>query len=109
MNQNIPLLHCHELHEAQKHQKNYTLLDVREEWEYDICHLDDSILIPLGTLHNKYNQLDKNSPTVVICHSGVRSLHAAKMLTSLGFKKVYNLIGGIDEWARQIDTTMKTY
>ena len=84
------------------------LLDVREPFEYDIAHLD-ATLIPLNTLPSRMSQLDRDREIVVYCHTGRRSASAAEYLRSNGFKRAKNLTGGIDEWARKVDTSMNRY
>lgn len=86
-----------------------TLLDVREQWEFDIVHLPGSVLIPLSQLPQRLGVLDANRPVVVICHHGVRSRTAAKLLEQSGFGEVINLKGGIDAWAREINPNMAVY
>lgn len=86
-----------------------TLLDVREQWEFDIVHLPGSVLIPLSQLPQRLGSLDAGRPVVVICHHGVRSRAAAKLLEQSGFAKVINLKGGIDAWAREINPDMAVY
>lgn len=85
------------------------LLDVREEWEYEFCALPGSILLPLAQVPAGSAKLDPEQELVCICHHGVRSMHAALWLAQQGFEKVYNLNGGIDAWARQLDSAMPTY
>ena len=85
------------------------LLDVRQPWEYDICKLDHSMLIPMSTVPANLDQLDKERETVVICHHGVRSRRVAYYLEQAGFTNVINLRGGLDAWARSVDVDMATY
>lgn len=85
------------------------LLDVRERWEYDIAHLPGSLLIPLSEIHTRLDDLDRERETIVICHHGIRSAKAVNLLTAAGFKEVINLHGGIDAWAREVDTSIPTY
>jgi rhodanese-related sulfurtransferase len=85
------------------------LLDVREPWEYEICRIEGSRLVPLGQLPGSLGELRRDAPTVVICHHGVRSLRAAAYLEHCGFGDVVNLSGGIDAWARGVDPRMATY
>lgn len=85
------------------------LLDVREPWEFDVCRLEGSRLIPLSQLPSRTGELDPVCTTVVICHHGVRSLRAAAFLEHLGFGDVVNLSGGIDAWARTVDGGMAVY
>lgn len=86
-----------------------TLLDVRENWELNICVLPDTLHIPMGQITTRTGELDPNQETVVVCHHGIRSLRVANFLASRGFTKLYNLQGGVDAWAREIDPAMKTY
>lgn len=85
------------------------LLDVREAWEYDRCHIENSQLIPMAQIPIKMNELDSDRETVVICHHGVRSWRVASFLLSNGFSQVYNLSGGVDAWAKTVDPQMPTY
>ena len=90
-------------------EKPPVLLDVRQPWEYDICKLDNSVLIPMSTIPANLDKLDKDRETVVICHHGVRSRRVAYFLEQAGFNKVINLRGGVDGWARDVDKAMATY
>jgi len=85
------------------------LLDVREPWEFQTCHIDGSVSIPMNTIPAQIEQLDRNAPVVCICHHGMRSMRVANFLEANGFGKVINLTGGIHAWAQQVDTTMPTY
>jgi len=85
------------------------ILDVREPFEYQICHLEDSKLVPLGQLAGRLSELDKSRDTVVYCHTGVRSAAAVEFLRANGFKKVRNLKGGIRSWSELVDPSMPTY
>lgn len=85
------------------------LLDVREGWEYERCHLDGAMLLPMSGIQTRLGELDPNRETVVICHHGVRSLHVARFLEANGFSNVVNLTGGVDAWAKGVDRAMPTY
>ena len=85
------------------------LLDVREPWEFEVCRISGSRLIPLGQLAGRLDELQRTRPTVVICHHGVRSLRAAAFLEHCGFGDVINLSGGVDAWARTVDSSMALY
>jgi rhodanese-related sulfurtransferase len=85
------------------------LLDVREPWEHQICHIAGSRLLPMRTLPAQLDQLERDTPVVCICHHGARSAHVAMWLARQGFADVYNLSGGVDAWARQVDPKMATY
>ena len=85
------------------------LLDVREGWELNICALPGALHIPMGQIAARIEELSPEQEMVVVCHHGVRSLHVAHFLASRGFSKLYNLQGGVDAWAREIDPAMRTY
>ncbi|MDI6854443.1 MAG: rhodanese-like domain-containing protein [Deltaproteobacteria bacterium] len=80
---------------AEHREGAYTLLDVRQPWEYEKDHIPGARLIPLGQLKDSINELDKDKPTLVYCAVGGRSRVAAQLMSGLGFKEVYNLAGGI--------------
>ena len=85
------------------------LLDVREAWEYEIVHLKDAKQIPLGELPQQASLLNPYAEIIVYCHKGMRSLDAAHLLQQLGFKRIKSLVGGIDRWAREVDTELQRY
>jgi sulfur-carrier protein adenylyltransferase/sulfurtransferase len=85
------------------------LLDVREPFEYALCHLESSTLIPVDQLSDRLKELDLNDEIVVYCHVGIRSAGAVSLLRKNGFTNVKNLTGGIDAWAVQVDPEMPRY
>jgi adenylyltransferase/sulfurtransferase len=85
------------------------LLDVREPHELEISWLPNAANIPLGTLAARLSELDSAREMVVFCKAGTRSARALELLVSAGFKKVKNLRGGINAWARQVDTSLPIY
>ncbi len=85
------------------------LLDVREDWEYGICHLDDANLMPMNTVPARIDELDDEAAIVCICHHGARSMQVAAFLERNGFGKVTNLTGGMHAWAVQVDSAMPKY
>lgn len=85
------------------------LLDVREPWEYEICHLDDSMHISMSQIPARMSELNPDQEIVVICHHGARSLQVANYLESQGYSHINNLAGGIDAWARTVDPDMAQY
>lgn len=87
----------------------HAVVDVREPWETDICRIEGSLTLPLGTLPQSLDQLPRDKPVVVVCHHGMRSLQAVMWLRSQGFENAVNLRGGIDAWARQVEPRMATY
>ena len=94
----------------QKSGQAFTLLDVREPWEYETARLEGAKLIPMGDLPTRAHQeLDPEKHIVVICHHGVRSLTVTNWLRQQGFEKVQSLRGGIDGWARTVDPKVPLY
>ena len=87
----------------------FLLLDVREPWEYQTVHLSGSVLIPLGQLHSRLNELDPDKEIVTLCHHGIRSQTALSLLARAGFKNVKNLTGGIDAYSVTADPTVPRY
>ena len=98
-----------ELSERMKRGDDIELIDVREEWEWQIAKLPGARLIPLGTLESSIGSLDRNKEIVLYCKSGVRSLHAAEFLANEGFRKLANLSGGILRWSQEVDPTVLRY
>ncbi|MCG2586338.1 rhodanese-like domain-containing protein [Massilia sp. TS11] len=85
------------------------LLDVREPWEFDTCHIPGSVLMTMHTVPMRWQELDEDAEIVCICHHGGRSMQVAAYLARQGFAKVINLTGGVHAWAQQVDSTMPTY
>jgi rhodanese-related sulfurtransferase len=85
------------------------LLDVREPWEFQTCHIAGALPMPMNTIPGKLSELIAAQPIVCICHHGVRSLQVALFLEQQGFTQVSNLTGGVHAWAQQVDGAMPTY
>jgi sulfur-carrier protein adenylyltransferase/sulfurtransferase len=85
------------------------LLDVREPHELQISRLEGAHLIPLGQLAARLSELDSADEMVVFCKSGSRSARAVELMVSAGFRKVKNLKGGINAWAREVDPALPVY
>ena len=87
------------------------LLDVREDFEWDLGRIPSALHIPLGELGARSAELEgwRGEEVVVYCHHGVRSAHAVAWLAQLGFKNPRNLSGGIDEWSRVVDPAVDRY
>jgi rhodanese-related sulfurtransferase len=82
------------------------LVDVREPWEFAICHLPGALLLPMAELLNRYETLDREAEIVVICHHGLRSLQAGRFLSQTGFRKIFNLQGGLAAWSQTVDASL---
>ena len=94
---------------AQLANEKPALLDVREAWEFEICHIDGSINIPMGQISPQLEQLQTASEIVVICHHGIRSQQVINFLQQFSAAALVNLDGGVDAWARSIDLDMPVY
>ena len=90
-------------------KKKPLILDVREQWEYDICHIENSVHIPMGKITSMADDLKSDEIIIVVCHHGIRSRMVAKYLMTKGFKDVINLTGGIDAWSSDVDPAMPKY
>ena len=87
----------------------FVLVDVREEREWAISDLADSVKIPLGALPESLDKLSKDDDIVVYCRTGGRSGNAVQFLLEKGYDKSKNLVGGINKWAERIDTSLPRY
>ena len=84
------------------------LIDVRESYELEVCHIENSIHIPINQIPTSLGLLNINNEYAVICHSGIRSLAVTEYLNKLHYN-VKNVVGGIDDWAVRVDKSMKRY
>jgi sulfur-carrier protein adenylyltransferase/sulfurtransferase len=105
----IPKMSAHALKRKMDAREPFQLIDVREVFEYEIARIDGAKLIPLGQIAERADELPRERPIVVHCHSGQRSAQAVRLLQQRGFDKVYNLEGGIDAWSDQIDSNVPKY
>ena len=87
----------------------FQLIDVREAFEYEIARIDGATLIPLGEIAERTDELERDQPILVHCHSGQRSAQAVRLLQQRGFSNVYNVEGGIDAWSDYIDPSVPKY
>ena len=88
----------------------FTLVDVREPWEFETAHMEGAKLVPMGDVPSRAHQeLDPEAHIVVVCHHGVRSMTVTAWLRQQGFEKAQSMLGGIDAWSRQIDREVPTY
>lgn len=85
------------------------LLDVRQPWEFEVCKIENSVLLPMSQITAKYDSLDFDRETVVICHHGIRSRRVGRYLEEAGFSNIINLSGGVAQWAQTVDKDMPTY
>lgn len=89
---------------------SFTLLDVRELWEFETANIAGAKLISMGDIPSRAHQeLDPEDHIVVICHHGVRSMNVTAWLRQQGFEKAQSMRGGIDAWSRAVDKKVPTY
>lgn len=107
----IPEMTVYELKAKMDRKDDFILLDVREPFEYEIAKIPGSRLIPVGQLPNRLNELEpfKDKEIVAHCKMGGRSAKAVELLLNSGFKKVWNVVGGIAEWSNKIDPAVPKY
>lgn len=104
----IPQITPLELKQRLDKHDDIFVLDVREPYEYEIANLGAK-LIPLGELPKRAGELDQNAEIIIHCRTGGRSQKAAELLAQNGFKKVWNLAGGITRWSNDIDPSIPKY
>ncbi|WP_409343320.1 rhodanese-like domain-containing protein [Paenibacillus sp. MBLB4367] len=79
-----------------------TILDVREQEEWESGHIPGAKHIPLGQIARALNELDPKAETIVVCRSGNRSGMACEYLAPLGYR-VSNMAGGMSSWPGKVD------
>lgn len=104
----VPAISVQELKRKMDAAEKFTLIDVREPYEYEIAKIDGAKLIPLGEIEARAGEIE-NGEIVVHCHSGVRSAQAVTLLRKAGLTNVLNLDGGIDAWSQHIDPEVPRY
>jgi rhodanese-related sulfurtransferase len=105
----VPEVTPPELAEKLKSPNPPLLIDVREPYEFGLCRIEGAQLKPLGGIMDWAQSLDREAEIVLQCHTGVRSGQATAYLRHLGFKRVFNLRGGIDAWSRLVDPSVPRY
>ena len=105
----VPGISVQELKRRMDASEAFELIDVREPFEFEIARIERAKLIPLGEIAERADELQREQPLVVHCHSGRRSAQAVRLLQQRGFANVYNLEGGIDAWSNFIDPTVPKY
>jgi rhodanese-related sulfurtransferase len=104
-----PEITCEELNKLRAENADIVLIDVREQSEYETCAISGSILIPLGTLPEGIQSLDKAKTYIIHCKMGGRSARAVAYMIENGFENVRNLVGGIMTWADEVDSSLAKY
>jgi rhodanese-related sulfurtransferase len=89
---------------------SFTLLDVREPWEFETARITGAKLMPMGDVPSRAHQeLDPDAHIVVLCHHGVRSMNVTVWLRQQGFENAQSMRGGIDAWSRRVDEKVPKY
>ncbi len=91
--------------------ESFLLLDCREQAEYDLVHIEKSMLLPMSELQARLDELDdyRDTSVVVYCHLGGRSLQVTHWLRQQGFQDVVSMAGGIDAWSQAVDSEKPRY
>jgi rhodanese-related sulfurtransferase len=98
-----------ELKQRLERGEKLLLVDVRELWEYEVCRIEGSKLIPMGTIPANLQALDVEEDVICYCHHGQRSLDVAIWLRRQGVEGAKSLAGGIDRWSREVDPSVPRY
>ncbi len=85
------------------------IIDVREPWEHALVKVDGTLHMPMQAVPSRVGELDPEQPHVLMCHHGMRSYQVAQFLKNQGFDRVYNLTGGIDAWAAEVEPGLARY
>lgn len=96
---------------AEENGETFIVVDVREDEEVDLCALPNTLHIPMNEIPLRQNELPDDVDIIIHCHHGVRSQYVIAYLIEAGFEsdRLFNLSGGIDAWARNIDPDMIQY
>jgi rhodanese-related sulfurtransferase len=98
-----------ELNHRLKRGEKLFLIDVREPVEFEIARIEGAELFPITRMNEWVGLIRSDEEIVVICHHGIRSAQVCSFLAQQGFDKVYNLTGGMDAWAEEVNTKMPRY
>lgn len=98
-----------EVKEILENKNGTRLIDVREEWEYKLAHIEGSELMPLSSFIQHIQNLNADDEIIFYCHTGARSANVCTFLAGRGFKNLINLKGGIEAWSNEIDPSVPRY
>jgi len=105
----VPVITVAELDARRRRGDDFDLVDVREPHEWDIARIEGARLAPLSSFADALRTFDSARDVVVYCKSGARSAKAVRQLQEAGFRRVWNVEGGILRWAEEIDPTVPRY
>lgn len=94
---------------SDENRKNPVLLDVREPWEFELCSLPGSQLMPMHLVPTRLGELNPDEDIVIVCHHGGRSMQVAMFLERQGFSSLINLTGGVSAWADEVAPDFPRY
>ncbi|MGB1247498.1 MAG: rhodanese-like domain-containing protein [Chitinophagales bacterium] len=98
-----------ELKAMRDNNEDFQLIDVREEYEYEICNIE-GLFLPLGDIPENIDKINTDKKVIIQCRSGARSARAIEWLEQTqGLENLYNLTGGIMAWREEIDNSLATY
>ena len=98
-----------ELDKLLKNGSSPTIIDVREEFELEISKIEGAMHIPMNQVPERLEELNPDNEYVIMCRTGVRSSQICEFLSNQNFRSVANLTGGINEWAKKIDSSLPIY
>jgi len=104
----VPGIRAEELKQRLDAGENLLLLDVRDEYEYEISNIGGQ-LIPLDELPTRVRELDASREIIALCKMGTRSAKAVQVLRQAGFPNVRSLTGGIHAWSDRVDPRVRKY
>jgi adenylyltransferase/sulfurtransferase len=104
----VPEIQAEELKQRLDRGESVFLLDVRDEYEYEISNIGGH-LIPLPELPRRYKELNTRQEIVAVCKMGPRGVKAVEFLQRHGFERVVNLSGGIHAWSDRVDKKVRKY
>ncbi|MCH8010441.1 MAG: molybdopterin-synthase adenylyltransferase MoeB [Candidatus Marinimicrobia bacterium] len=106
---NVPEIDVHEVKQKLDRGDDVTILDVREQWEWQIAHLDEAHFIPMNSIPSRLDELSPSGEIVVHCHSGKRSASITEYLIKQGYTDVKSMAGGIRAWTIEVDPSLNLY
>ncbi|MFC1974805.1 rhodanese-like domain-containing protein [Chloroflexota bacterium] len=86
--------------EQVRNRDDVTLIDVREDWEYAEGHIPGAVLIPLGQIPDRLDEIPQDKTVIAVCRSGNRSNQATNLLRQQGFDNIHNMQGGMIAWSQ---------
>lgn len=101
-----------EVEARRANRESLCLIDVREEFEWNLCRIEGANLVPMNAIPGRLAELAEQAartPLIVYCHHGVRSLHAVNWLQGNGVLNCRSMAGGIERWSLDVDPAVPRY